>query len=176
MSLFTKLFDPFFETNKELQSAFESRFHNFYENDSFRWTSRPFSFLPESESLKIQALYSKLTPFFECTGLLHVNERRIRFVKKDIFEQKQEVSTADISLDLSQAPCFQWIHISSSRRKHSLLSEQYGIKDASKFQLLAFKLRNDYALIIATAQAEPWLRIKLDAFREQIILGYCDNE
>lgn len=176
MSLFTKLFDPFFETNKELQSAFDNRFNNFYEKDSFRWSSRPFSFLPESESLKIQALYSKLTPFFECTGLVHINERRARFVKKDIFEQKQEVSTTEVSLDISSAPCFQWIHIPSDNRKNSVLSDHYGIKDTSKFQLLIFKLRADYALIVATAQAEPWLKIKLDAFCEQIILGYCDND
>lgn len=176
MSLFTKLFDPFFETNKETQNAFENRFNSFYEKESFRWTSRPFSYLPGSESLKVQALYSKLMPFFECTGLVHINDKKIRFVKKDIFEQKQEVTASEVGFDISSAPCFQWMNIGSEVRKNALLTQEYGIKDTSKFQILVFKLRADYALIVVTAQAEPWLKIKLDAFKEQIILGYCDNE
>lgn len=175
MSIFTKLFDPFFETNKEQQSAFESRFNNFYEKESFRWTNRSFSFLPPSESHKIQVLYSKLTPFFECTGLLHITGRHFRVVKKDIFEQKQDLTNEELSIDISTAPCFEWIKINSSRT-YSLLKSEYGIKDISKFQVLVYKLSSDYALIVATAQAAPWLKIKLDTFREQIILGYCDNE
>jgi hypothetical protein len=176
MSIFTKLFDPFFETNKERQSAFDSRFNNFYEKESFNWSSRAFSFLPESESLKIQAVYSKLTPFFECTGLVHITNQSLRFVRKEIFEQKQDVDQNEITIDISKAPCFQWVQLTSSMRKNNLLESEFGIKDASKFQVLVFKLRADYALIVATAQAEPWLKIKLDAFMEQIILGYCDNE
>lgn len=176
MSLFTKLFDPFFETNKETQSAFDSRFNNFYDKESFKWCSRPFSYLPESENLKIQALYSKLTPFFECTGLVHINQQHIRFTKKDIFEQKQDVSQEEFHMDISKAPCFKWVHLKSDQRKTELLQTEYGIKNSEKFEVLVFKLRSDYALIVATAQAEPWLRIKLDAFLEQIILGYCDNE
>lgn len=176
MSLFTKLFDPFFETNKETQSAFDSRFNNFYEKESFKWSTRPFSYLPESENLKIQALYSKLTPFFECTGLVHINQKQVRFIKKDIFEQKQDISNSEIALNISKAPCFQWVHLKADARKNNLLANEYGIKNAEKFEVLIFKLRSDYALIIATAQAQPWLRVKLDAFMEQIILGYCDNE
>lgn len=176
MSLFTKLFDPFFETNKETQTAFDSRFNNFYEKESFKWSTRPFSYLPESENLKIHALYSKLAPFFECTGLAHINQQQVRFIKKDVFEQKQDVSNTELTLDLSKAPCFQWVHLKSDARKKSLLTKEYGIKNNEKFEVLVFKLRSDYALIVATAQAQPWLRIKLDAFMEQIILGYCDNE
>jgi hypothetical protein len=176
MSLFTKLFDPFFETNKETQTAFDSRFNNFYEKESFKWSTRPFSYLPDSENLKIHALYSKLAPFFECTGLAHINQRQVRFIKKDVFEQKQDVSNTEFNLDISKAPCFQWVHLKSDARKNSLLTKEYGIKKTEKFEVLVFKLRSDYALIVATAQAQPWLRVKLDAFMEQIILGYCDNE
>tara|TARA_B110001454_G_C12723292_1_gene436325 strand:- start:38085 stop:38615 length:531 start_codon:yes stop_codon:yes gene_type:complete len=176
MSLLTKLLDPFFETNKETQTAFDSRFNNFYEKESFKWSTRPFSYLPDSENLKIHALYAKLAPFFECTGLVHINKQQVRFIKKDVFEQKQDVSKTEFTLDLTKAPCFQWVHLKSDVRKNTLLSEEYGIKHTEKFELLVFKLRSDYALIIATAQAQPWLRVKLDAFMEQIILGYCDNE
>lgn len=175
MTKFTKLFDPFFETNKEQQTAFDSRFNNFYDKDSFQWRNRSFSFLPKSESLKIQALYSKLTPYFECTGLVHISDKQMRLVKKDIFEQKQDVSHGEIAIDISAAPCFEWIQISSAR-KHSLLNKEFGINESYRFQILVYKLSSDYALLAATAQAAPWLKIKLDAFAEQIALGYCDNE
>lgn len=176
MSLINKILDPIFETNKEQQSAFDSRFNTFYDKESFRWTTRTFSFLPESETLKIQALYAKLNPFFECTALIHIQNHNLRLLKKDIFSQKQDVRHTPIDIDISQAPYYQWIRLSSEKKKNELLANEFGIKMGLKFQILVFRIRPDYALMVATAQANPWLKIKLDALTNQIVLGFCDNE
>lgn len=172
MSFFTKFIDPIFETNKENQLAFEGRFNTFYEKASFHWTSRTFSFLPSAESLKIQALYSKITPLFECTSLAYIHKNNIRILKKDIFGQKQDLTQREIEIDISAAPYFQWLRLND---KTQLLKTEFGVA-TEKFQILAFKIRPDYALVVATAQAHPWLKIKLDALADQIVLGFCDHE
>ncbi len=176
MSLFTKLFDPIFETNKEQQSAFDSRFNNFYDKESFRWTTRTFSYLPNSESLKIQALYGKLVPLFECTSLVHIHGRDLRFLKKDILNQKQDLSRQETRIDISNSPYYQWVRLSSEIKKNAFLISEFKLSDPEKYRVFVFRIRPDYALLVATVQADPWLKIKLDALSEQITLGFCDNE
>ncbi len=176
MSLFTKLFDPIFETNKEQQSAFNSRFNNFYENESFLWTTRTFSYLPDAESLKIQALYGKLIPLFECTGLVHIHGRDMRLLKKDILNQKQDLSRQETKIDISNSPYFQWVRLSSEAKKNELLISEFTPSDPEKYRVFVFRIHPDYALLVATVQADPWLKIKLDALSKQITLGFCDHE
>lgn len=176
MTLFNKLLEPIFETNKEQKTAFDSRFNNFYEKESFQWSTRAFSFLPESESLKIQALYAKMITYFECTSLVHIHNKGIRLLKKNIFMQKQDLTQTEIKVDLSKVPYYQWVRLSSETNKNALLESEFGISQISKFQVLIFRIRPDYALMISTAQANPWLKIKLDALAQQIVLGFCDGE
>ena len=179
-NVFTKIFDPIFETNKEQQTAFDSRFNSFYEKESFRWATRTFSFLPDSETLKIQALYGKMIPLFECTSLVHIHNKCIRLLKKDIFGQKQEITQTEVAIDISKTPFYQWVRLgtksSTDTNKNNLLRDEFGIFEGSKFQVLVYRIRPDYALMVSTAQANPWLKIKLDALAEQIVLGFCDNE
>lgn len=176
MSIFNKFFDPVFDTHKEFQLAFDSRFNNFYEKESFQWPSQAFAFLPEPESLKLQAIYSKLTPYFECTGLLHIHNRQLRLLKKDIFGQKQDIQSTEIKIDISKAPFYQWLQLRSEKNKNNLIRVEFGIANASKFQVLIFRLSPDYAAMIITAQADPWLKIKLDALAKQMALSFCDSD
>ncbi len=171
-----KFLEPIFETNKERQSAFDNSFNNFYEKESFQWSTRTFSFLPDTESLKIQALYAKMIPYFECASLVHIHNKGFRILKKDIFMQKQDITQAEVKIDFSKIPFYQWVRLSSENSKNELLEREFGISCASKFQVLVFRIRPDYALMISTAQANPWLKFKLDALAQQICLGFCDGE
>ena len=179
-SLFNKIFDPIFDNSKERTAIFNTQFSNqfnhFYDSQSFQWPTRTFSYLPSSETLKVQSLYGKLVPLFECTSLIHINNRRIRLIQNNIFGQKQESTQKEALIDISVAPLFEWIRITTSPATETLMRTEFGISDTSKFQLLIYKIRHDYALMIATAQAEPWLKIKLDSLAEQIVLGFCDND